>query len=66
MAEGVVVPRTPMVGNLPGCCARAASGHAATAPPSSVMNSRRRMLDLPLQSRSTAHSACPSQWAHSS
>ena len=23
------------------CCARAASGHAATAPPSSVMNSRR-------------------------
>ena len=26
-----------------GCCARAASGHAA-APPSSVMNSRRLML----------------------
>ena len=24
-----------------GCCARAASGHAAAAPPSSVMNSRR-------------------------
>jgi hypothetical protein len=23
------------------CCARAASGHAATAPPSSVMKSRR-------------------------
>jgi hypothetical protein len=23
------------------CCARAASGHATTAPPSSVMNSRR-------------------------
>ena len=26
---------------LPGCCARAASGHATAAPPSSVMNSRR-------------------------
>ena len=25
------------------CCARAASGHAAAAPPSSVMNSRRLM-----------------------
>jgi len=30
----------PMVGSLPGCCARAASGHAA-APPSRVMNWRR-------------------------
>ena len=30
-----------MIGNLPVCCARAASGHAAAAPPSSVMNSRR-------------------------
>jgi hypothetical protein len=29
-----------MVRSLPGCCcARAATGHAATAPPSSVMNS---------------------------
>src|SRR5258707_9392819 len=26
---------------MAGCCARAASGHAAAAPPSSVMNSRR-------------------------
>ena len=26
-----------------GCCARAASGHAAAAPPSNVMNSRRLM-----------------------
>jgi hypothetical protein len=25
---------------IAGCCARAASGHAAAAPPSSVMNSR--------------------------
>ena len=39
-AEGVLAPRNPMVGSLLGCCARAASGHAA-APPSSVMNSRR-------------------------
>ena len=30
-----------MIGSFPGCCARAASGHAAAAPPSSVMNSRR-------------------------
>src|SRR5215204_7131668 len=30
-------------GELIGCCARAASGHAAAAPPSSVMNSRRLM-----------------------
>ena len=27
-SEGVVVPRNPMVGSFPGCCARAASGHA--------------------------------------
>jgi hypothetical protein len=31
----------PMVGSFPACCARAASGHAAAAPPRSVMNSRR-------------------------
>src|SRR5262245_37605380 len=30
-----------MVGNLPVCCARAASGHAAAAPPISLMKSRR-------------------------
>jgi hypothetical protein len=34
-------PRNPMVGTFPACCARAMSGHAAAAPPSSVMNSRR-------------------------
>src|SRR5262249_50884267 len=33
-------PKNPMVGSFPACCARAASGHAAAAPPSSVMNSR--------------------------
>jgi hypothetical protein len=30
-----------------GCCARAASGHAAAAPPSSVMNARRFMCPVP-------------------
>ena len=30
-----------MVGILPGCCARAASGHAAAPPPTRVMKSRR-------------------------
>jgi hypothetical protein len=38
--EGVTAPRNPMVGSFPGCCARAASGHAA-APLSSVMKARR-------------------------
>jgi uncharacterized protein YchJ len=32
-----------MVGGFPGCCARAASGHAAAALPSVTMKSRRRM-----------------------
>jgi hypothetical protein len=32
--------RSPTTG-IAGCCARAASGHAAAAPPSSVMNARR-------------------------
>ena len=40
-AEGVAPPKTPMVGNLPACCAFAASGHTAAEPPSSVMNWRR-------------------------
>src|SRR5215831_3567226 len=31
-----------------GCCARTPSGHAAAAPPSSVMNSRRLMSDIRL------------------
>ena len=34
----------PITG-IAGCCARAASGHAAAAPPSSVMNSRRLSFD---------------------
>jgi hypothetical protein len=32
--------RKPTIG-IAGCCARAASGHVAAAPPISVMNSRR-------------------------
>jgi hypothetical protein len=32
---------------IAGCCAHAAIGHAAAAPPSSVMNSRRRMWSMP-------------------
>src|SRR5947208_2901174 len=36
----------PTRGIFANCCARAASGHAAAAPPSSVMNSRRFMSDM--------------------
>jgi hypothetical protein len=39
--EAAPEPRKPIFGSLPGCCARAASGKPATAPPSKVMNSRR-------------------------
>src|SRR5262249_47962947 len=42
--DGDDMPRNPIRGTLPGCCARAASGHAAAAPLQSVMNSRRLML----------------------
>jgi hypothetical protein len=45
-AEAQLAPRNPMVGSLPGCCARAVSGHAA-APLSSDRNSRRLMSRLP-------------------
>ena len=41
-ASGDAGSRNPITG-IAGCCARAASGHAAAAPPSSVMNSRRPM-----------------------
>jgi antirestriction protein ArdC len=40
-AEAVIAPKNPMVGSLPGCCARATSGHAAAAPPSVAMKARR-------------------------
>src|SRR5213079_3672795 len=42
--------RNPITG-VAGCCARAASGHAATAPPSSVMNSRRLLSSTGLSLR---------------
>jgi hypothetical protein len=45
--EGVVPCRHPMVGSFPVCCARAASGHEATAPPSKVTNSRRPVIRSP-------------------
>ena len=41
-ASGDVPWRNPTTG-IAGCCARAAYGHAAAVPPSSVMNSRRLM-----------------------
>src|SRR5262249_54003460 len=44
-AARVLGTRNPMVGGLPACCARAASGQAA-APPSSVMKSRRFMSSI--------------------
>ena len=37
---------TPMHRIRPSCCGHAASGHAATAPPSSVMNSRRLIPNM--------------------
>jgi hypothetical protein len=40
IASGDLGSRNPITG-IAGCCALAASGHAAAAPPISVMNSRR-------------------------
>ena len=40
-SSALVPMSTPMRRMRSPCCARAASGHAAAAPPSSVMNSRR-------------------------
>ena len=42
IASGDVGLRNPITG-IAGCCARAASGHAAAAPPSRLTNSRRLM-----------------------
>src|SRR5262245_22549848 len=56
---GVVAPRNPIVGDLPGCCARAASGHATAVPPSSVMNSRRPMSNMAVSSPPSACRAQP-------
>jgi len=46
-AAGVTAPKNPMAGSLPACCARGASGHAAAATPSSVMNARRLLIRSP-------------------
>jgi hypothetical protein len=35
------MPLSKLTTGIAGCCARAASGHVAAAPPMSVMNSRR-------------------------
>jgi hypothetical protein len=40
-------PKHPIWATFARCCARAASGHAAAAPPSSVMNLRRFMCGWP-------------------
>src|SRR6516162_5401148 len=42
------------------CCARAASGHAAAAPPSSVMNARRFMSNM-ARFPPPASAGCPSR-----
>src|SRR5262249_42041276 len=44
-------PKNPTVGSFAGCCARAASGHAAVAPPSAASNSRRPMVTVIRPSR---------------
>src|SRR5215831_12128605 len=50
-SDGDLVLRNPIVGTLPGCCARAASGHAAAAPPSAASNSRRPIVTVIRPSR---------------
>src|SRR5262245_17286823 len=56
-AHVVLVCRSPydsstISGIAGGCCAHAATGHAAAAPPSVVMNSRRPIIRSPRRSRS--------------
>src|SRR5262245_13928535 len=46
-ASGDLLSRNPITG-IAGCCPRAGSGHAAAAPPSRVMNSRRFMPNMGL------------------
>jgi len=47
-------PEKPMRETVPACCARAASGHAAAAPPMSVMKSRRVIRSARLRGRIAA------------
>ena len=53
MVEGVLVPKKPIVGSFPTCCARAASGHAV-APPTSLIKSRRPVRDMVALNQPTA------------
>src|SRR5262245_50927295 len=50
---------TPTRPTLSPCCARAASGQAAAAPPRSVMNSRRFMLSISRPLLSCHHAVSP-------
>src|SRR5438128_6999610 len=52
--SGDALPRKPITG-IAGCCARTASGHAAAAPPSSVMNLRRLMQGMAVLPRRSDH-----------
>src|SRR6516225_2582083 len=49
---------TPIRRICPDCCARAASGHAAAEPPTSVMKSR-RLMERPLRTDDCTLSHCP-------
>jgi uncharacterized protein YchJ len=42
MAEAVLEPMKPTRGSFAACCARATTGQTKAAPPTSLMNSRRR------------------------
>jgi hypothetical protein len=48
---------TAPITGIAGCCARAPSGHAAAAPPSSDMNSRRLIGSLSNRGPQPSHSA---------
>jgi len=58
---------TPMRRIRPTCCARAASGHAAAVPPSSLMKSRRPIIRSPRRRGRVASEAprcrAPSRWS---
>src|SRR5262249_10916423 len=58
--DAAAAPRRPMVGTFPGCCAVAASGHAAAAPPSSVMTLRRFIQSPRRRGRATSDERCES------
>jgi hypothetical protein len=54
------IRRTSTPEGIAACCARAARGHAAAAPPSSVMNSRRFMPNMGLPRHPVAPRTIPS------